>query len=29
MHESPLYRNLADLQFSVPDGKIYSGLEKK
>lgn len=29
MHESPLYRNLADLQFSVPDGKVYSGSEKK
>ena len=29
MHESPLYRNLADLQFSVPDGKFYSGSEKK
>ena len=29
MHESPLYRNLADLQFSVPGGKIYSGSEEK
>ena len=28
MHVSSLYRNLADLQFSVPDGKVYSGLEK-